>query len=112
MITLILITTLAISSCGGGPEVSEREEYWKSETGAFFQSPRSLDEVFAWLRERDINPSFDGDVAIINGSLSILLDSILLQSAICDDWEIWLILDSDDSKNVSSYSISKSGDCF
>lgn len=107
----LLLVLLAISGCARYGEVSEREEYWKAEAESFFQSPRNMNDLHSWLRERQVFYTYE-DHEIVDGEWAQVLEKIYVDGIVCESWAILLRVTVGGEGEVLTHSVRSSGTCL
>ena len=99
------------SACGSPDIVGEREQFWQQEAAAYFETGRDLADLHSWLRSYDIYYTFE-ESELLNGQWTKGLETIYVDSFICDPWKILLTVKVDDSEKIVEYEISRLGMCW
>jgi hypothetical protein len=113
MIRAIIVALLlvAVSSCTGKDQAAEREAYWSAATGKFFAQPRQLGELHAWLREKNVYYTFN-DSDIVNGAWNVGLETVLVETLVCEAWNVRLSVHVTSSGQITDHKITKQGRCL
>ncbi len=91
--------------------VEERSDYWQTQTSQFIRGRVTLDDLHAWLRERDVSYTFE-DSDVVDGNLPIVVETVRPSSLRCESVQIILNVQLDSSEVVQSLFYDFDGRCF
>jgi hypothetical protein len=107
----ILIVVSLLAGCTGEAQVAERESYWSKKAGVFFDTEPSLEDLHHWLRDNDRYYTFD-ESEIVDGEWNVALETVRVETIVCESWTIFLEVTIDKDRNISDYKITKQGACL
>jgi hypothetical protein len=107
----VALLAFTVAACTQDRNVVEKEKAWVDAANVFLAQPRTLGDIHAWLRTRNVYYTFD-DADVRDGTWRVGLDKIYVESLLCEAWSVYLTVQIAPDGAVLNHSVATSGQCL